>query len=151
MSTQRPRSIAKILEQVGTSGQLPISAKARQLTDLTQRIRACLPADLADHCRVIGLREGCLRLAAESPAWAARLRFQAPRLVQQLRQRGAATLHTVQVQIAPAAAPRTPPSRKPRMTAENARLLEQTARAIEDPGLARALTRLARRGAAAGR
>lgn len=151
MSTQRPRSIARILEQVGTSGHLPISAKARQLTDLTRRIRDCLPAELAGHCRVIALRDGCLRLATESPAWAARLRFQAPRLIRQLRQRGAVTLHVVQVQIAPAVAPRPLASRKPRMTAENARLLEQTARAIEDPGLARALARLARRGAASGR
>lgn len=150
MSTQRPRSIAKILEQVGISGHLPISVKARQLADFSQQVQACLPADLAGHCRVIGLRDGCLRLATETPAWAARLRFQAPRLVQQLRQRGAVTLHTVQVHVAPPAAPRTPPVRKLRMTAENARLLEQTARAIDDPGLARALARLARRGTASG-
>lgn len=130
---------------------MPISLKARQLADLGQRVQACLPAELAGQCRVIGLRDGCLRLATDTPAWAARLRFQAPRLVQQLRQRGAVTLHSVQVQISPAATPRTPPTRKPRMTTENARLLEQTARAIEDPGLARALTRLARRGAASGR
>ncbi|PKL94334.1 MAG: hypothetical protein CVV18_09220 [Gammaproteobacteria bacterium HGW-Gammaproteobacteria-8] len=150
MSTQRPRSIAKILEQVGSSGQMPISLKARQLADLSHRVQACLPADLAGHCHVIGLRDGCLRLATDTPAWAARLRFQAPRLVQQLRQRGAVTLHTVQVQINPVTAPREAPARKPRMTAENAWLLEQTARSIKDPGLARALVRLARRGIASG-
>jgi hypothetical protein len=130
---------------------MPISVKTRQLADLSQRVEACLPAELAGHCHVIGLSEGRLRLVTDSPAWAARLRFQGPRLVQQLRQRGAVTLHAVQVQISPVAAPRTPPSRKPRMTAETARLLEQTARAIEDPGLARALARLARRGIASGR
>lgn len=151
MSTQRPQSIGRILEQVGSSGHLPIAVKARQLADLSHRVQACLPADLAEHCRVIGLRDGCLRLATETPAWAARLRFQAPRLIQQLRQRGAVALHTVQVQITPTAARREAPARKPRMTAENARLLEQTARAIEDPGLARALARLARRGIASGR
>lgn len=129
---------------------MPISLKARQLADLSSRVQSCLPAELAGHCRVIGLRDGCLRLATETPAWAARLRFQAPRLVQQLRQRGAVTLHTVQVQISPAAAPRGVAARKPRMSAENARLLEQTARSIEDPGLARALARLARRGTASG-
>lgn len=121
------------------------------MADLSHRVQACLPADLAEHCRVIGLRDGCLRLTTETPAWAARLRFQAPRLIQQLRQRGAVVLHTVQVQITPTAARREAPTRKPRMTAENARLLEQTARAIEDPGLARALGRLARRGIASGR
>ncbi|MFN2308152.1 MAG: DUF721 domain-containing protein [Gammaproteobacteria bacterium] len=147
MSTQRPRSIARILEQVGTSGRLPIALKARQLADLTQQVQACLPADLSGHWHVAGLGEGCLRLTTEAPAWAARLRFQAPQLVQRLRRHGAVTLHSVSVRISPPATPRELPARKARMTAESARLLEQTARAVTDPGLAQALARLARRGA----
>lgn len=145
MSTKYPRSIANIIEQVGISGQSSLTAQVRQLVVIERLVRACLPADLAEHCQVAGIGDGCLRLATDSPAWAARLRFQGPRLVKQLTHQGLVALHTVQVRIIPLAAKPTPPSRKPHLAADNAQLLEQTAKTINDPGLAQALRKLARR------
>ncbi len=144
MSTKYPRSIAKIIEQVGISGHSSLTAQVRQLAVIERQVRACLPVDLAEHCQVAGIGDGCLRLATDSPAWAARLRFQGPRLIQQLTRQGVATLHTVQVRIIPLATKPNPPTRKPQMAAKSAQLLEQTAKAIADPGLAQALRRLAR-------
>lgn len=144
MSTRYPRSIAKIIEQVGSSGHSSLSAQVRQLAAFERQVKGCLPADLAEHCQVAGLRDGCLRLATDSPAWAARLRFQAPRLVQQLTHQGATGLRSVQVRIIPPTKQPMPPARKAHLATENAQLLEQTAEAIEDPGLAQALRRLAR-------
>lgn len=144
MSTKYPRSIAKIIEQVGISGQLSLTAQVRQLAVIERQVRACLPAELAEHCQVAGIVDGCLRLATDSPAWAARLRFQGPSLVKQLTTQGMAALRTVQVRIIPLVAKPTSPSRKPHMATENAQLLEQTAKSIDDPGLAQALRRLAR-------
>lgn len=144
MSTKHPRSIAKIIEQVGISGHSSLTAQVRQLAVLEQQVRTCLPADLAEHFQVAGLRDGCLRLATDSPAWAARLRFQAPRLVQQLTLQGTTGLRSVQVRIIPPSKQPMPPVRKVHLAAENALLLEQTAQAIEDPELAQALRRLAR-------
>lgn len=144
MSTRYPRSIAKIIEQVGISGHSSLTAQVRQLAALEQQVRACLAADLAEHCQVVGIRDGGLRLATDSPAWAARLRFQAPRLVQQLMRQGMTGLQSVQVRIIPPTKKPALSVRKVHLATENALLLEQTAQAIDDPGLAQALSRLAR-------
>lgn len=146
MSTPKPRSIAQILEQVGNSDLRSLSARGRQLQELEHRVLACLPGELAGHCRVGGVLDGCLRLFASAPAWASRLRFEAPRLQQRLVRQGVTSIRSIQVRIAPAAEARALPERRISMSRNNARLLEQTARAIQDPGLAQALARLARRG-----
>jgi len=144
MSTSRPRSIAKILERVGISGQPSLPARVRELGELERQVQACLAPDLARHCRVAGIVQGCLRLATESPAWAARLRFQGPRLLQQLARQRGLNLNAVQVRIIPPVLEPAPPARRLCLTAANARLLQQTAQTIADPGLAQALSRLAR-------
>lgn len=146
MSTRTPRSIAQILEQVGNSDLRALSARSRQAADLERHVLACLPAELTGQCRVGGISAGCLRLLATTPAWAARLRFETPRLLKVFLQQGITSIQTVQVQITPPAAPRAVPYRSVHLSADNARLLEQTARAIRDPRLAQALAKLARRG-----
>lgn len=146
MSTRTPRSIAQILDQVGNSDLRALSAQGRLAADLERRILACLPPDLAAECRVGGISQGRLRLLAPTPAWAVRLRFEVPRLLKSLQLHGKTAICDVQVRIAPPTAPRPAPLRHVRLSADNARLLEQTARAIADPCLAQALARLARRG-----
>lgn len=146
MSTRTPRSIAQILEQVGNSDLRSVSTRGRQLRDLERQVLASLPAELAGHCRVGGLADGCLLLFAATPAWASRLRFEAPRLHKLLARKGLASIRSVQVRIIPEAEARSLAPRKLRMSRDTARLLEQTARAVQDPRLAQALARLARRG-----
>lgn len=146
MSTRTPRSIAQILEQVGNSDLRALSTRGRQLHALEHRVLACLPPELAANCRVGGIADGCLRLFATAPAWASRLRFEAPRLQQMLGRQGVTSIRSVHVRIAPAAESRPLQQRRMYMSRDNARLLEQTARAIQDPQLAQALARLARRG-----
>lgn len=146
MSTRTPRSIAQILDQVGSSDLRALSAQSRRAADLERRILACLAGELAAACRVGGISDGCVRLIAGTPAWAARLRFEAPRLLKSLHAHGMNEVRKLQVRIAPPAAPRPAPQRRVHLSAANAQLLEQTARAIADPRLAQALARLARRG-----
>lgn len=146
MSTRTPRSIAQILEQVGNSELRSLSDRSRQLHQLEDQVLACLPGELAGHCRVGGILDGCLRLFATAPAWASRLRFEAPRLQQMLIRQGITSIRSVQVRIVPLTESRPAPVRQLRISRDNARLLEQTARAIQDPRLAQALARLARRG-----
>ncbi|MBI5041143.1 MAG: DUF721 domain-containing protein [Gammaproteobacteria bacterium] len=147
MSTRTSRSIAKILEQVGKSDPAGLPLEARRLAGIERQVQACLPQELADHCHLAGIRGGCLRLVVDSPAWAARLRFHEPRLIQNWVKQGGSEIRRVQVKVAPQQQPRALPMRKLTLTAENAQLLEQTARCIDDPRLAQALLRLARRGA----
>ena len=147
MSTQKPISVANILERISTSGHSSIALRARQIAEIEHKIIGLLPENLASQCRVAGLADGRLKLVCDSPAWAARVRFQGARLVQQLTRNGSVTVRTVQVRVLPTAENRPEPlARRARMTAENARLLRQTAEAIADPNLARALARLAGRG-----
>lgn len=146
MSTRTPRSIAQILEQVGNSDLRSVSSRGRQVRELERQVLASLPAELAGYCRVGGIADGCLLLFATTPAWASRLRFEAPRLQKLLARKGLASIRSVQVRIVPAAEARSLPPRQMRMSRDTARLLEQTARAVQDPRLAQALARLARRG-----
>lgn len=144
MSTQKPIPIVKILERVSVSEHARLALQIRQHAELEKKILSLLPVDLAPHCRVAGLTDGQLRLTTTNPAWAARLRFQSARLVQQLKSQGAVTVRTVLVRIVPASTTRRVPQSSLRLSPDNARLLEQTASAIQDPGLSAALNRLAR-------
>lgn len=143
--TRKPVSIGRILERFGTSEHPDIPHKVRALAVLENQILSLLPPEFAPHCRVAGLTGGRLLLVTDAPSWAARLRFQGPRLVQHLGRVGTVTLRTVQVRIIPPVEVAKPAPRQVRLSAENARLLEQTARSIQDPRLAQALARLARR------
>jgi len=146
MSARTSRSIAKILDQVGISDPTALTVRARALVAFERQVLAYLPQDLAANCHVAGVRDGCLRLIADSAAWAARLRFQEPLLLKALTQRGDHEVRRIQVRVSPREQTRTLPKRNLKLSAENAQLLEQTARALEDPRLAQALLRLARRG-----
>lgn len=143
--TRKPVSIGRILERFGTSEHSDIPHKVRALAVLENRVLSLLPPEFAPHCRVAGLTGGRLLLVADTPAWAARLRFQGTHLVQHLGRVGTVTVRTVQVRIIPPVDETKPAPRRTRLSAENARLLEQTAKGIQDPRLAQALTRLARR------
>lgn len=147
MTAQTSRSVAKILDQVGNSDPLSLLQRARKLALFQRQVLSCLPQELAIHCQVAGVRDGCLRLVTDAPSWAARLRFQEPLLIKTLAGLGIHETRKVQVKVAPKEQPRRLPTHTFSLTADNARLLEQTARAINDPGLAQALLRLAKRGA----
>lgn len=143
--THKPVSMSRILERFGTSEHSAIPHKVRALAVLERQILSLLPPEFAPHCRVAGVTGGRLLLVADTPAWAARLRFQGTQLVQHLGRVGTVTVRTVQVRIIPPIDETRPAPRRIRLSAENARLLEQTAKGIRDARLAQALTRLARR------
>jgi hypothetical protein len=86
-------------------------------------------------------------MAVDSPVWAARLRFHAPKLVKQLVGIQTAKLRTVQVRVRPVDPPPAPQQKlnTPGLTAGNALALEQTAQGVSDAGLKAALLRLAAR------
>ncbi len=146
MSARTSRSIAKILDQVGISDATALTVRARALMAFERQVLVCLPQDLAANCHVAGVRDGCLRLIADSAAWAARLRFQEPLLLKALNQRGTHEVRRIHVRVSPREQAHSLPKRKLKLSAENVQLLVQTARALEDPRLAQALLRLARHG-----
>ena len=122
-------------------------SKARSLMDLDIIVHKLLPAPLNDHCRVLTIRDKNLVLAADSPVWAARLRFHTHQLVQQLCRHQTVKLSAVRIRV-------RPPDRQPipdrhqtprRLVASSSIALKQTAQGISDPELKTALLRLASR------
>lgn len=146
MSARGPLPVARLLSSRGASTLSRLRQEGEALQRLETRLRQLLPAELADHARVGQLKGKCLILYADSPAWAARLRFLAPQLVKQLGEKGAVKSATIRVKVLPTAAhPQPTRRRQPRLSEDTRRLIEQTARGIDDEKLASALRRLARR------
>lgn len=104
MSEKTPRSLAELMFRPGSAiGDL--AQKAAAAEDLATRLRKALDPALAQALRAARVREdGTLVLMAESPAWAARLRFEAPRLLEACRS-CAPTARCVQVRVAGSAKP----------------------------------------------
>ncbi len=149
MSAAKFHSIAKLLRATGAKGGRMLH-HAERLHRLNAQLRALLPADMAPHCRIGNIDRDGITLLADSPVWAARLRFQARDLARKLVQLEGNRFEpgrkrTVKVHIAPASAPIPRTVRPtPELSPDNAKLLRDTANGIGDPALAAALERLAR-------
>jgi hypothetical protein len=64
-----------------------LAVQAARRTDLTGYLRAGLPTELQDHLRAGNARpDGTLVVMADSPAWAARLRFEGALLLARCRE-----------------------------------------------------------------
>ena len=141
MRTLNPKRLSTFLRS-RDSGLKTLLDRGDELLRLTEEVRAQLPLPLSLHCTVGGLRDGRITLVADTPAWAARLRFHGPALLQKLG-RG---LSQVRVIISPPRQDRQPPRRRAQLSESSARLLGDTASGVDDPQLRAALLRLARRG-----
>jgi hypothetical protein len=130
--------------QILDNAKLPLLERARKLQRLEQAVLGLLPGNVAAHCKVMNLKNEILVLAAPSSAWAARLRFAAPELVQQLKGQYALQLRTIQVHIQPESheiqSIRQPPLK---LSLASGTLLAQTAQTVNHPALREALYRLA--------
>ena len=144
MKKNKPVRIGRIL---GNSQVSRLMAGAGILAKLDMIVHERLPSPLKEHCRVLSVRDTALVLAADSPVWAARLRFHSPRLVKQLDNIKTVKLRTVQVRVRPVDKPPATVKRpsKPVLSVDNSIALEQTARGMKDPELKAALLRLAGR------
>lgn len=144
MKKNKPVTIGRIL---GNSAVSRLMAGASILGELDAIVRKLLPSPMKEHCRVLSVRDRVLVLAADSPVWAARLRFHSPALVKQLGNMKTVNLRTVQVRVRPLDKPPAVQKRlnKPVLSTTSSRSLEQTARGVTDPGLKAALLRLAGR------
>jgi hypothetical protein len=144
---KRSKNPLRINRLLGNSEVSRLMSHARALGKLDARLHELVPAPLNDHCRILSVRGDTLVLAADSPVWAARLRFQAAQLIKQLSEFKTVKLRTVRVRIRPPENCRTMriPRRQSTLSGETSRILGQAARDLSDPGLRAALLRLASR------
>ena len=139
-----PLQVKKLL---GGSQYSRLVSQARVLLGLDGLIQELLPDALKTHCRVLSVRDQTLVLAADSPVWAARLKFHSSQLVKQLNRQQTVKLRTVRIRV-------RPPEKRVATERRNAPLklgissataLHQAADSVSDPDLKSALLRLANR------
>ena len=137
----------KINKLLGTGVLAGLLARSRELRKMDILLAELLPAPLNSHCRILSIRNSILVLAADSPVWAARLRFQAPQLVKQLTQHLSGKRCTIHVRVRPPETALAPPPQKPgiRPGIQGIAALQQAAQTVSDPELKTALLRLANR------
>lgn len=124
--------------------------KLEQLDHINRYLSTHLEPALADNCRVANLRDGALVLSTTSPAWHHKLRFVTMDLLSTLRANPLwSGLKSIEVRVdyLPTTHHDTPTNFKTpsAISAQNAKLLRQTATHITNEKLASALSRLAKR------
>lgn len=138
----------KINKFIKTGPVSSLVARAATLADLGIQVERLLPATLQPHCRLLSRHGQTLVLAADSPVWAARLRFHTPRLVKQLARELAESQFTIRVRVIPPVKSTTSPVKHPlgkRRGRLHAASLQQAAQTVSDPRLKSALLKLSRR------
>ena len=141
---KQPLRINKLLGTGRLAGLLARSSDLRKMDTLLAEL---LPAPLNAHCHILSIRSSVLVMAADSPVWAARLRFNAPNLVKQLTQHLSAKRYTIQIRVRPPEIPPAPLRHTVnRPGKQGIAALQQVAQAVSDPELKSALLRLANHG-----
>jgi len=108
-----------------------------------------LPKAAAGHVGVASFQDGELVLVVDSGTWATRLRYQKEILRRVLAQELRLDLDHIEIRVRPPAAQSQPAPISERRISDSARRqLSESARYLEDPKLAAALTRLSRCGQA---
>jgi hypothetical protein len=142
MREPRFRRTAALLGEPG-SHLARLVSRAGRLAALDRDLRARLPRPLADHCQVANLRENSIILHADSPVWAARLRYQRAMLLEALAALGLPQVREVAIRVRPAA-PAAEQAPQPPSRPAAAPPAEREA-GVRDPRLAAALRRLGSR------
>ncbi len=138
----RPASVAEILSR--PSGPLrTLYSRSLDTEKLQEKLQAHLPGTLREHIVAVSYHNSTLHLYTDNAAWATRLRFQRAEILSLARDECLLTdLQGIRIRIAPTQDPPSTARRSCRLSANSARLLEDTARAIADPALRAALLRL---------
>ncbi|MET1254046.1 DciA family protein [Aliikangiella maris] len=84
------------------SGEIkPLLDKLAKIKTLNNTLEHKLNATLKKHCRVVNIRQNTLVIAASSPAWANKLRFQVTDLLEYFRKNGYFGLANIEVIVQP--------------------------------------------------
>jgi hypothetical protein len=121
-------------------------AHAQNLLTLQRRLRAALLEPLAGHLTVANVQQGTLVLNAESPSWATRARFASREILDALNRDGVyEPLTDIRIHVQPETPDATDPVPRAASRASVPAItgLARAAKAIADPALSGALSRLA--------
>lgn len=94
-----PKRLENLLKTNADAGLGEIVRRARDLDQLVAALQRLFPEEGSNGIRAANIRDdGELVVLAESPAWAARLRFEADRLIAAARETGA-TVSSCKVRV----------------------------------------------------
>lgn len=105
-STNSPKQPAKVSELSTLisepSGQIKsLMEQLSKINSLNKLLSHKLNVKLSQHYRVVNLQNNNLIIAADSPAWANKLRFQTPELLSSFRQSGYLGLSKIEIIVVP--------------------------------------------------
>ena len=132
---------------LGRSQYSRLVSQTRILAALETLLQELLPEPLQARCHLLAIRDETLVLAADSPVWAARLRFHTPQLVKQLNRSQTVKLRTIRIRVRPPEKRASTECHKTTIhrSKNSTAALQQVAQTVSDPGLKTALLRLANR------
>ena len=120
-----------------------LSARTAQLTILQQKIRAVFDPPLCEHLFVANFDNRILTLYTDSPAWAAKLRYNIPLITQTAQNKcGLAELRSVRIKVILPQNDILNTKRKNVLSDKTKILIRQTAEASNDPQIRSVLFRL---------
>ncbi len=119
---------------MGEAGFDPVR-RALWLDALDRQLRAALPPQLADHCRLANLVKERLVFLVDTPVWRAKLRLATPELLLAARSLGLeATEVTVKIQIAPPRPPEPAQQRTAKLSATSREALQAALDSLQEAG-----------------
>lgn len=122
-----------------------IKVKVAQLQQLNELVKAQLDSSLGQHCCVANVRDNILILEVDSSAWATRLRYLVPELLQKLRtHKELNRLQEIQWYIRPADINAQSVSRPLTLSQDNAELMMEATQHIANPHLQEVMKKLAK-------
>jgi len=143
----KPRTFHQLMSTQTMEGLDSVIRRGRQLQRLAALVRDKLGPELAAHCQMSNLRGTTLILSVGSTAWASRLRYQVPQLLQRFRtDERLSVISEIEIRVSPASSPpAAPPPRRVSMSDDAALCVQRCAESVDDQRLKSALSRLATR------
>ncbi|GIU20872.1 DUF721 domain-containing protein [Shewanella colwelliana] len=94
-----PQDLSQLLHQ---QGQLPsIAEKAELLLHLDHYVKQVITGPVTEQLKVANFRQGVLVIETTTAAWAARINFQKPKMLQQLQLETLPMLSAIEVKVNP--------------------------------------------------
>ncbi len=124
-----------------------LAAVAEEIKVFNRLVESALNEPLRSHSKVANVDGDRLVIQCDSPAWSARARLLVPRLLESVnRELTRSPIRHIQIITRPEPPGENPPTpRRAQISEQSRRLLENVAAGIENPGLRRTLSRLAKR------
>ncbi len=123
-----------------------ISRKLVLLRRLNRTLIECLPIEYIAHVQAVGYEYGTLKLVAESPVWASKVRYQTNDIIHLLNSKTDMPVSRIEVSVHPKSVPiPSKAGKKPHLSKNSAQLCKTLANALHDPELKQALNKLSKR------